>query len=114
MLKIAKNRGERIAYAIKAVKIRKLAALAMELGVDESAISRWKKNGNLTLDNAGALCELLDVSLDWIVLGRGHCFQHRHNSTTEIEYDLLLALRHFGNGSTKHLCEFLKCTLANR
>ncbi|WP_221074347.1 helix-turn-helix domain-containing protein [Agarivorans aestuarii] len=102
------TRGERITYAIKVTNTRKLSALALELGVDESAISRWKKNGNITLDNAGLFCHTLDVSMDWIVLGRGHCFQHRKQATNYTETDLLLTLRLLNEDTIKQLNAFLK------
>ena len=102
-----KSRGDRIAYAIYASNAGKISALAMELGVNESAISRWKKNGNLTIQNVGRFCEILDVSLDWIILGRGHCFQHRQSFVSNIEQDTILALRKYDSESTVHLNKFL-------
>jgi len=108
------NRGERIAYAIKEAKVGKLSALAADIGVDESAVCRWRKGGKFNIDNAAAFCEVLDVSMDWIVLGRGNCFQHRRNSTSEMEHDFLLALRYLGEEPSSHLMKFLKCLLINR
>lgn len=52
-------------------------ALAAELGVDESAVSRWQQSAGLSLTHAARLCEVLDISLDWLVLGRGDMDLHR-------------------------------------
>ena len=68
---------DRLASAFAARGVRKLQALAVELGVDESAISRWKRGRAISLDNVARLCLALDVSLDWLVLGRGDMDLHR-------------------------------------
>lgn len=49
----------------------KQLALASALGVDESSISRWKANGQISLGNAISLCRELDISLDWFLTGEG-------------------------------------------
>lgn len=54
----------------------KLYALAVEIGVDESAISRWKKGRSISLENAAEVCRALDISLDWLVMGRGSIDAH--------------------------------------
>jgi len=46
------SRGERVAHAIKARGVSKMSNLALDLGVDESAISRWKKGGPMSLKSA--------------------------------------------------------------
>jgi len=48
--------------------------------VDESAISRWKKGRSISLENAAQVCRALDISLDWLVMGRGSIDAHRHLS----------------------------------
>lgn len=68
---------ERLDQALKARKVRKSYALAVEIGVDESAISRWRRGRTISLDNAVKLCDALDVSLDWLLTGRGHIDGHR-------------------------------------
>jgi transcriptional regulator with XRE-family HTH domain len=50
---------------------RKQTALAQALGVKPSAVSRWVKNGSLSFEHAVAVCDFLDISLDWLMLGRG-------------------------------------------
>lgn len=70
------TRGERLQTAMAARGIRKQIVLASELGVNESAISRWQQGAGLSLDHAVKLCETLDISLDWLILGRGEMDQH--------------------------------------
>jgi plasmid maintenance system antidote protein VapI len=57
--------------------VRKQHALAFQLKVHESAITRWKANRSLSLDNAIAVCAALDISLDWLLLGRGTMDFHK-------------------------------------
>lgn len=64
-------RGNRLAEAMLLRGWNKQTALAEALGVKPSAVSRWLKNGSLSLDHAVALCDFLDISLDWLMLGRG-------------------------------------------
>jgi transcriptional regulator with XRE-family HTH domain len=71
------TRGERIREALAARGVRKQQALAAELNVHESAITRWKENKPISLDSAVAFCAALDVSLDWLLLGRGTIDSHR-------------------------------------
>lgn len=73
--------GERLAFALDQRGVRKLYALAVEIGVDESALSRWKKDGAISLPSAARLSQALDISLDWLILGRGHIDSHRSGST---------------------------------
>jgi transcriptional regulator with XRE-family HTH domain len=69
--------GERLQQALRRRRIRKLHALAVEIGVDQSAISRWRKGRPISLPNAISLCRALDISLDWLVTGRGAMDTHR-------------------------------------
>jgi transcriptional regulator with XRE-family HTH domain len=71
------TRGERIRQALIARGVRKQQALAAELNVHESAITRWKENAAISLDNAIALSTVLDISLDWLLLGRGTIDSHK-------------------------------------
>ena len=64
-------RGSRLCQAMKVRGLEKLCALAVAMQVSESAISRWRHGGPITLDNAVLLCSALDISLDWLMLGRG-------------------------------------------
>lgn len=70
-------RGNRLAEAMYARGIYKLSVLSTLLGVTESAISRWRHNGTMTVENVTALCVALDISVDWFLTGRGHMDMHR-------------------------------------
>lgn len=70
------TRGERIRQALAARGVRKQQALAAELQVHESSITRWIENKAISLDNAVALSAALNVSLDWLLLGRGTIDSH--------------------------------------
>lgn len=101
------SRGERVAHAIRARGVRKMLNLALDLGVDESAISRWKKGGPMSLKSAARLARALDVSLDWIVLGRGEMELHKKLALRADERELIRLLRRWNANSTQHLIAFL-------
>ena len=65
------NRGTRLIEAMKIRGMQKQHALAYTLGVNESTVTRWKNNGAMSLDSAVALCEALDISIDWFLTGYG-------------------------------------------
>jgi plasmid maintenance system antidote protein VapI len=79
------TRGERVQEALRVRGVRKQQALAAELEVHESAITRWKENKSMSLENAVALGVALDVSLDWLLLGRGTIDSHRSLSQAHAE-----------------------------
>jgi plasmid maintenance system antidote protein VapI len=96
------NRGERLRLAMDARGVRKQHAFAFQLKVHESAITRWKANRSFSLDNAIAVCEVLDISLDWLLLGRGTMDFHKASKTktAENEENYLVA-------SFQHLSQML-------
>ena len=65
------EQAARLRHALRQRGVRKLYSLAVELDVDQSAISRWQRGGTMSLEHAAKLCECLGISLDWLVLGRG-------------------------------------------
>src|SRR4051812_29727741 len=71
------TRGERIRLAMQLRGVKKQQALAAELKVHESAITRWKEDGAMSLESAVAFCSALDVSLDWLLLCRGTMDSHK-------------------------------------
>src|ERR1700679_2145925 len=79
------NRGERLRLAMDARGVRKQHAFAFQLKVHESAITRWKTNRSFSLDNAIAVCAALDISLDWLLLGRGTMDSHKASETNIVE-----------------------------
>lgn len=78
------TRGERIRQALIARGVRKQQALAAELNVHESAITRWKENAAMSLDNAIALASVLDISLDWLLLNRGTIDSHKMPDASQV------------------------------
>lgn len=85
--------GDRLVHIFDIRKIPKAYALAVEIGVDESCISRWRKGGSISIKNAIELCRALDVSLDWLLTGRGHVDQHRDLTVSRHEYGVIQQLR---------------------
>jgi transcriptional regulator with XRE-family HTH domain len=67
----SRNRAARLREALHRREIKKLYGLALDLDVDQSTISRWTKDGGMSLDHAAALCVQLDISLDWLIFGQG-------------------------------------------
>lgn len=63
--------GNRLQQAISSRNINKSIALAAEMGVDESTVSRWKNGGSISLGKAIRLCDVLNVSMDWLFADRG-------------------------------------------
>lgn len=45
--------------------------VAIDLGVSQSALSRWQHGAPILLRHAAALCSYLGISADWLLLGRG-------------------------------------------
>ncbi|WP_281029200.1 helix-turn-helix domain-containing protein [Rhizobium deserti] len=60
----------------------KQMAFASEIGVSESVVSRWQRGNGLSLANTIRVCEVLDISLDWLLLGRGTMEGHRPPANT--------------------------------
>ena len=71
---------------------RKLYALAAELGVAPSSVSRWLQGGPISLRHVIALGRELDLSLDWLLLGRGSPDCHR-TASPPVVFGLERALR---------------------
>lgn len=76
-------RGERIRQALIERGVHKQQALAAELNVHESAITRWKEGKAISLENAIAFGAALDVSLDWLLLGRGTIDSHKQAGASD-------------------------------
>lgn len=89
------SRAERLNVAIKTRGVTKMMSLAADLGVDESAISRWRRGGAMTLQHAAMVCRLLDVSMDWLILGRGEMDLHNTPALRPEELSLVASLRRF-------------------
>ena len=69
--------GARLREAMRGRVPKQVAA---DVGVSQSAISRWLHGAPMTARYAAALCACLNVSADWLLLGRGSPQAHmRHN-----------------------------------
>lgn len=63
--------ARRLDVALRARRIGKMYALAVALGIDESALSRWRRGRSISVDNLIRLSRHLDVSIDWLLTGTG-------------------------------------------
>lgn len=86
-------RGKRIREAIAKRNIRKVHAVAAELEVSVAAVSRWQNGGHASLESVCSLAKLLDVSLDWLLLGRGTMDWHNDKTISAVELQWVLLLR---------------------
>jgi transcriptional regulator with XRE-family HTH domain len=69
--------GDRLRHAMAVRGIAKQMAFAAELGVHDSVVSRWRRGAGLSMEHAARVCLTLDISLDWLILGRGDMDSHR-------------------------------------
>jgi transcriptional regulator with XRE-family HTH domain len=65
------RRGLRLRTAMVARGYAKQHAFAVALNVSQSTVTRWLANGPMSLESAAEICSLLDISMNWLVLGRG-------------------------------------------
>lgn len=72
--------GNRLRVLLKKQRNLKHLVLANAIGVEESTISRWLSGGNIKMIHLIRLSEYLDVSVDWLILGRGTPLQHRDST----------------------------------
>lgn len=87
------KRGERLKYAMDIRGIGKMYIFAMEMQVSESTISRWVAGAPISLDNLVILCRKIDISIDWLLLGRGNMESHHKFSLNPTEKRLIKMLR---------------------
>ncbi|WP_279236775.1 helix-turn-helix transcriptional regulator [Dyella sp. RRB7] len=109
---MTETRGERLRTAMRARGLTKLSAMASAVGVTESAISRWCHDGAMTLENVMLLCEVLDISTDWLLLGRGHMELHQ-SAVTPIHPQIALAVSKMKPHVREHLSLFLTTVQAD-
>lgn len=100
------TRGERLRAALCCRGVEKLSAAAAAFGVTESTISRWRADGHMTLENAIALCVVLDLSLDWLLLGRGS-MEHHKGAPTVVHPQISKSLARLKPEVREHLSHFL-------
>jgi transcriptional regulator with XRE-family HTH domain len=69
---VSNARARRLQQALDRRGRRKRYALAIEIGVNPSSMTRWLQGEPISIEHAMRLCEVLEISLDWLLLGRGH------------------------------------------
>jgi transcriptional regulator with XRE-family HTH domain len=110
----ARWRGERIRTAIQQRGVRKLTALAAEIGVTEGALTRWRQGGPMSLENGIRFCQVLDISLDWLAMGRAHSDHHKERELNQDRLRLLMALDALPPGSDAELARLLEHLASGR
>lgn len=106
--------ADRLNKGIEKRRVPKIAVLAHDLGVDESAISRWRRGGAMSLSHAASLCRVLDISMDWLILDRGEMDIPLQLALTSEERELVSAVRILPRGSVELLCKFLTMLVESR
>jgi transcriptional regulator with XRE-family HTH domain len=92
---IDRQRGLRLRQAMAARGDLKMMAVAAELEVSPAALSKWRQGHAMSVDHARRLCELLGVSLDWLLTGTAakEAEQPRPMSASERELFAMLGRR---------------------
>ena len=90
---IDRDRGKRIGQAMTRRGHRKAMALAAELKISPAALTKWKQGHAMSLENACRLADLLDVSMDWLMLGRNAPDWLQADQLNTQEADLIDRLR---------------------
>ncbi len=80
----AEHWGNRLRCYLKGQNNLKQLALANAIGVEESTISRWLSGGNIKVSHLVSLCNYLDISLDWLIMGRGTPALHKFDEKESI------------------------------
>ena len=100
--------GHRLRQALRRRRVGKLYVLALEIGVNESALTRWKKGDAISTANAVRLCQVLDISLDWLLLGRGTMDLHKPTTTSAADDLLVEQVRALPPEAAASLSDFLR------
>ncbi|WP_298818927.1 helix-turn-helix transcriptional regulator [uncultured Roseibium sp.] len=90
---IDKERGKRLRQAMLVRGHRKALALAVELNISPAAITKWKQGHAMSVGNACKLARSLNVSLDWLLLGRNGPDWVHPNQMSALESDLVESSR---------------------
>lgn len=103
---MTKAHGHRLRVAMQIRGISKLCAMAAAVNVSESAISRWCSGGTMTVANIITVCEVLNISADWLLLGRGQMDSQGVDTLTS-HPEIGLALARMTPPARMHLERFL-------
>ena len=97
--------GERLQFALGVRGLRKQMAFAVELGVNESTVSRWQRGYGLSVANVVRVCEALDISIDWLLTGRGSMQLDRSGASGPSDRRLQDACAGLPESVVSKLCE---------
>lgn len=98
---------ERLREALASQGRGKRYALAMAVGVNPSSVTRWLNGGPISVESLIAVCEVLQVSMDWLVLGRGELLGGPSPALSAEEERLLGSLRRMPPQAAVKLAELL-------
>ena len=87
------GRAARLRRAIEVRGHRKMMALAAELNISSAALSKWTQGHAMSVEHACRLSDLLDVSLDWLLMGRNGPEWLRQDGLNSVEAQLIDSLR---------------------
>ena len=90
---VDKNRGIRLKHAMETRGYRKATALAASLDISPAAITKWTQGHAMSLDHVANLAHLLDVSLDWLLMGRNEPDWLRQDQLTAVECEIIEKMR---------------------
>ncbi len=97
--------GVRLKHIVVSNGISKHMALAAELGVDNSTVSRWLQGGNITIPHLEVLCEKLNVSADWLLFGKGT--PSRLTDESNLENLMKKSMHHLPKPIIIELCQLI-------
>src|SRR3546814_6623750 len=90
---IDRDRGARLRQAAMMRGNHKAGALAAELEISPAAVTKWAQGHAMSINHACRLAVLLDISLDWLLLGRNGPDWLQPDQLSEHEIDLIGQLR---------------------
>ena len=90
---IDRQRGVRLRQAMTMRGHRKASALAMELDISAAAMTKWLQGHSMSVGHACSLATALDISLDWLLMGRNGPDWLHPDRLRKVEIDLIGMLR---------------------
>lgn len=100
--------ADRLRQALELRGRQKRYALAAEIGVNASSVTRWLQGGPISMEHMVRLCDVLEISLDWLLLGRGSFELAVGEPLTPTEERLLALSRAMQEGTLEHLINLLQ------
>ena len=90
---VDRDRGARLRQAAMMRGNHKAGALAAELEISPAAVTKWTQGHAMSINHACRLAVLLDISLDWLLLGRNGPDWLQPDQLSQYEIDLIGQLR---------------------